>query len=94
MREKLGAAEKMELRRMPSQGAHRRRPRSRAVVVAAPAPPPRATSAMAHRSRDLGGARAPPPRRLLTVYIRIKVQLYLQADKSSIVVKGPFSPQV
>jgi hypothetical protein len=27
---------------------------------------------------------------LLTVYIRIKVQVDLQADKSSIVVKGPF----
>jgi negative regulator of genetic competence, sporulation and motility len=31
---------------------------------------------------------------LLTVYIRIKVQLDLQADKSSVVVKGPFFPQV
>jgi hypothetical protein len=28
---------------------------------------------------------------LLTVYIRIKVQVDLQADKSSVVVKGPFS---
>jgi hypothetical protein len=28
------------------------------------------------------------------VYIRIKLQLNLQADKSSIVVKGPFFPQV
>jgi hypothetical protein len=28
------------------------------------------------------------------VYIRIKVQLDLQADKSSVVVKGPFFPQV
>jgi hypothetical protein len=31
---------------------------------------------------------------LLTVYIRIKVQVDLQADKSSVVVKGPFFPQV
>jgi hypothetical protein len=28
------------------------------------------------------------------MYIRIKLQLDLQADKSSIVVKGPFFPQV
>jgi hypothetical protein len=33
-------------------------------------------------------------RGLLTVYIRIKVQLDLQEDKSSFVVKGPFFPQV
>jgi hypothetical protein len=32
--------------------------------------------------------------RLLTVYIRIKLQLDLQADKSSIIVKGPFFPRV
>jgi hypothetical protein len=31
---------------------------------------------------------------LLTVYIRIQLQLDLQADKSPIVVKGPFFPQV
>jgi hypothetical protein len=31
---------------------------------------------------------------LLTVYICIKVQVDLQADKSSVVVKGPFFPQV
>jgi hypothetical protein len=31
---------------------------------------------------------------VLTVYIRIKLQLDLQADKSSVVVKGPFFPQV
>jgi hypothetical protein len=31
---------------------------------------------------------------LLTVYIRIKVQVDLQVDKSSVVVKGPFFPQV
>jgi hypothetical protein len=31
-------------------------------------------------------------RGLLTVYIHIKVQLDLQVDKSSIVVKGPFFP--
>jgi hypothetical protein len=30
----------------------------------------------------------------LTVYIRIKVQVDLQVDKSSVVVKGPFFPQV
>jgi hypothetical protein len=30
----------------------------------------------------------------LTVYIRIKLQVDLQADKSPIVVKGPFFPQV
>jgi phage protein U len=29
-----------------------------------------------------------------TVYIRIKLQSDLQADKSSVVVKGPFFPQV
>jgi predicted component of type VI protein secretion system len=28
------------------------------------------------------------------VYIRIKVQVDLQVDKSSVVVKGPFFPQV
>jgi hypothetical protein len=33
-------------------------------------------------------------RGLLTVYIRIKLQMDLQADKSSVVVKGPFFPQV
>jgi hypothetical protein len=33
------------------------------------------------------------PRRLLMVYIRIKVQVDLQADKSLVVVKGPFFPQ-
>jgi hypothetical protein len=33
-------------------------------------------------------------RGLLMVYIRIKLQLDLQADKSSVVVKGPFFPQV
>jgi hypothetical protein len=31
---------------------------------------------------------------LLTVYIRIKVHMDLQADKSPIVVKGPFFPRV
>jgi hypothetical protein len=31
---------------------------------------------------------------MFTVYIRIKLQLDLQADKSSVVVKGPFFPQV
>jgi hypothetical protein len=31
---------------------------------------------------------------LLMVYIRIKLQVDLQADKSSVVVKGPFFPQV
>jgi hypothetical protein len=31
---------------------------------------------------------------LLTVYIRIQLRLDLQADKSSVVVKGPFFPQV
>jgi hypothetical protein len=30
----------------------------------------------------------------LTVYIRVKVQVDLQADKSSVVVKGPFFPRV
>jgi hypothetical protein len=33
-------------------------------------------------------------RGLLMVYIRIKLQVDLQADKSFIVVKGPFFPQV
>jgi hypothetical protein len=33
-------------------------------------------------------------RGLLMVYIRIKLQADLQADKSSVVVKGPFFPQV
>jgi hypothetical protein len=32
--------------------------------------------------------------RMLTVYIRIKLQVDVEADKSSIVVKGPFFPQV
>jgi hypothetical protein len=31
---------------------------------------------------------------LLTVYNRIKVQVDLQADKSPIVVKGPFFPRM
>jgi hypothetical protein len=33
-------------------------------------------------------------RGLLMVYIRIKFQVDSQADKSSVVVKGPFFPQV
>jgi hypothetical protein len=32
--------------------------------------------------------------RMLTVYIRIKLQVDVEADKSSIVVKGPFFPRV
>jgi hypothetical protein len=32
--------------------------------------------------------------RLLTVYIRIKLRVDFQVDKSSVVVKGPFFPQV
>jgi hypothetical protein len=32
--------------------------------------------------------------RLLTVYNRIKLQVDLQADKSPVVVKGPFFPRV
>jgi hypothetical protein len=35
-----------------------------------------------------------PPRRLLTVYNRIKLQVDLQADKYPVVVKGPFFPRV
>jgi hypothetical protein len=31
---------------------------------------------------------------VLTVYIRIKLQVDLQVDKSSVVVKGPFFPRV
>jgi hypothetical protein len=31
---------------------------------------------------------------VLTVYIRVKVQVDLQADKSPVVVKGPFFPRV
>jgi hypothetical protein len=31
---------------------------------------------------------------LLTVYIRIKLQVDLQEDKSSVVVKGPIFPQL
>jgi hypothetical protein len=31
---------------------------------------------------------------LLTVYIRTKVQVDLQANKSPVVVKGPFFPRV
>jgi hypothetical protein len=31
---------------------------------------------------------------LLTVYNRFKLQVDLQADKSSVVVKGPFFPRV
>jgi hypothetical protein len=34
------------------------------------------------------------PKQLLTVDCCIKVRLDLQADKSSVVVKGPFFPQV
>jgi hypothetical protein len=33
-------------------------------------------------------------RGLLTVYMRIKFRLDLQADKSFVAVKGPFFPQV
>jgi hypothetical protein len=33
-------------------------------------------------------------RGLLTVYIRIKLHMDLQADKSPVVVKGPFFPRV
>jgi hypothetical protein len=33
-------------------------------------------------------------RGLLTVYIHVKVQVDLQADKSPVVVKGPFFPRV
>jgi hypothetical protein len=33
-------------------------------------------------------------RGLLTVYMRIKLRLDLQADKSSVIVKGTFFPQV
>jgi hypothetical protein len=33
-------------------------------------------------------------RPLLTIYIRVKVRLDFQADKSSVVVKGPFFPRV
>jgi hypothetical protein len=33
-------------------------------------------------------------RGLLTVYIRVKVQVDLQTDKSPVVVKGPFFPRV
>jgi hypothetical protein len=35
-----------------------------------------------------------PKTALLTVYIRIKVHMDLQADKSPVVVKGPFFPQL
>jgi hypothetical protein len=43
----------------------------------------------------LGWGRPPePPRMLLTVNSCIKVRLDLQADKSPIVVKGPFFPRV
>jgi hypothetical protein len=34
------------------------------------------------------------PRRVLTVDYRIKVHMDLQADKSPVVVKGPFFPRV
>jgi hypothetical protein len=40
---------------------------------------------------DIGDGTVP---RLLTVYIRIKLQVDLQADKSSVVVKGPIFPQL
>jgi hypothetical protein len=33
-------------------------------------------------------------RGLLTVYIRVKVLVELQADKSPVIVKGPFFPRV
>jgi hypothetical protein len=36
----------------------------------------------------------PEQRSVLTVYIRVKVQVDLQVDKSSVVVKGPFFPRV
>jgi hypothetical protein len=38
--------------------------------------------------------RQPPIRRVLMVDYRIKVQMDLQADKSPVVVKGPFFPRV
>jgi hypothetical protein len=36
----------------------------------------------------------PLRKQLLTVYIRVKLQVDLQADKSYIVVKGPFFPSL
>jgi hypothetical protein len=35
-----------------------------------------------------------PTRTVLTVNSYIKVRLYLQADKSPVIVKGPFFPRV
>jgi hypothetical protein len=49
----------------------------------------RTVTANAARSRTAG-----KPATMLTVYIRVKVQVYLQADKSPIVDKGPLFPRV
>jgi hypothetical protein len=64
----------------------------------APRPPGSASCLAARRSASTRRARrAPPPPRtpslpVLTVDYHIKVRLDLQADKSSVVVKGPFFP--
>jgi hypothetical protein len=42
----------------------------------------------------LVGAVEAPPSLLLTVYNRIKLHMDLQADKSPVIVKGPFFPRV
>jgi hypothetical protein len=46
------------------------------------------------RHQPLPRSRCSPSRRLLTVNSCIKVRLDLQADKSPVVVKGPFFPRV
>jgi hypothetical protein len=80
----------------PTTGAAPAYPRSRGAAAAYLRPWSR--GALRCRSREpqrptssCGRLRA---QRLLTVYIRIKLQLDLQTDKSSAVVKGPFFPQV
>jgi hypothetical protein len=52
------------------------------------------TSAAGHRTSGFRGPSAGASATLLTVNSCIKVHLDLQADKSPVVVKGPFFPRV
>jgi hypothetical protein len=47
-----------------------------------------------HRASECLGASRGLSSTMLTVYIRIKVHMDLQADKCSVIVKGPFFPRV
>jgi hypothetical protein len=49
-------------------------------------PPP---SSIQDQEQEIDGSASTS---MLTVYIRVKVQVDLQADKSPVIVKGPFFP--